>query len=138
MLAFGPDYLFAIGCIHCNDLKIPIAQALDSQRGIVHATEPDVINLICIFLDSSYTQLPEIWWNVSVRKFYRCIIFKDCLCPLYPGLNILVRQRIHVLFSAIHLFSRGANIEVSSKENDDKQHNKGAHESIYYPAFVQP
>ena len=52
MLAFGPDHPIAIGCIHCNDLKIPVAHPLDIQRGIVHATEPYVINLIGIFFDS--------------------------------------------------------------------------------------
>jgi hypothetical protein len=137
ILAFGPDHPFAIRCIHCNDLKSPVAHPFDIQRGIVHATEPYVINLICMFFDSCYSQVLEIRWSVSVRKFRRSIFSKDCLCPLYPGLNIFVRQRIHVLFSVIHLFLRGANVKVSSKENDDHQHNNGAQENIRYPAFVQ-
>ena len=52
ILASGPDHPATIGCIHCRDLKIPVAHPLDSQRGIVHATEPYVINLIRKFFDS--------------------------------------------------------------------------------------
>jgi hypothetical protein len=138
MLAFGPDHPVAIGCIHCNDLKIPVAHPHDIQRGIVHATKPYVINLIFLFFDSCYSQVLEIRWNVSIRKFHRSIFSKDCLCPLYQGLNIFVRQRIHDLFSVIHLFLRGANVKVMSKVKDDNQHNKAAQESICYPTFVQP
>jgi len=140
MLAFRPDHPVAIGCIHRKDLKSPVAHPHDIQRGIVHATKPYVINLIFLFFDSCYSQVFEIWWNVSVRKFHRSVFSKDCLCPLYQSLNILVRQRIHDLFSVIHLFLRGTKVKVTSKVNDDNQHNKAnkaAQENICYPAFVQ-
>ncbi len=111
---FGPDHLVTVGRIHRKHLKIPIARQHDIQRGIVHATEPYVIYLIRGFLNSGYSQSLQIGRSVQVREFPRSTISKDCLCPMYPGLDILVRQRMHVQFSVIHLLFRGANVKAMS------------------------